>query len=169
MKYIIHLFTGVLAIFLINACGPSEEELQREEQARQDSLEQAREQQREEIRQDSLEKARADSIEQAQEEEQEEEEEAIVFDEDGNFSLQVESWRSEDRAEQNVSAWKERGFDNAYVVKYGDEERGDVWFRVRLGRAADREAAEKAGELLADEYNVDYWISNADEEPKVDE
>jgi hypothetical protein len=143
-------------------CGPSEEELRRQEQARQDSLEQVRQQRLEQQRLDSLEQARQDSLEAVRLEEAERR--RIEFDENGPFAVQVEAWRSEDKAQAQVSKWQERGYENAYVVKHGNEERGDVWFRVRLGRFATMEMAEKFQALLREDYNAQSWISMAEQE-----
>lgn len=155
-RIVIFLVTSALAISLLNACGPSEEEIERREQARQDSLEQVRQQRLEQQRQDSIEQARQDSIRAAEEREKER---RIEFDSDGAFSVQVESWRSEEKAEQQVQKWVDRGYENAYVVKYGNEDTGDVWFRVRLGYLATRDMAEKLRDKLQRENNEPSWIS----------
>ncbi len=49
------LVLSVVTLGMLNACGPSEEEIREREQARQDSLEQVRQQQLEQQRQDSIE------------------------------------------------------------------------------------------------------------------
>lgn len=163
-SFTLYLLTALLGIALLNACGPSEEEIQQREQARQDSLEQARQQQMEQIRQDSIEQARQDSIA-AAEREEEEEQEQISFDENGDFSVQVESWRSEEKAAAQVAKWKERGFENAFVVTFNkNEDRGDVWYRVRLGQLATLEDAERLGEQLEEEYQASYWTSRVSDE-----
>lgn len=157
MKQIgIFIITSALAISLLQACGPSEEEIQEREQARQDSLEQVRQQQLEQQRQDSIEQARQDSIEAAK---KEEERNRIEYDEEGDYAVQVESWRSEEKAEQQVQKWVDRGYENAYVVKMGNEDTGDVWFRVRLGRVATEEMAEKLQDKLMQNHDEKSWIS----------
>lgn len=148
---------AVTSISLMSACGPSEEEIQRREQARQDSLEQVRQQRMQQQRMDSIAQARQDSIEAA--EQKQEERRQMSFNTEGNFSLQVEAWRSQEKAQEQVNKWKERGFENAYVVKYGKEETGNIWFRVRLGLTDTREEAEKLGQNLQEEYDTEYWIS----------
>lgn len=153
---IIYLITVALAISMFNACGPSEEEIERREQARQDSLEQVRQQQLAQQRQDSIEQARQDSIEAAKEEE---ERNRIEFDSDGSFSVQVEAWRSEEKAEAQVQKWVDRGYEDAYVVNYGNEDTGDVWYRVRLGHLATQEMAEKLRNKLDEEYGEPSWVS----------
>lgn len=155
-QVVIYFITAALAISMFNACGPSEEEIERREQARQDSLEQVRQQRLAEQRQDSIEQARQDSIAAAKERE---ERNRIEFDSDGSFSVQVEAWRSEEKAEAQVQKWVDRGYENAYVVKHGNEDTGDVWFRVRLGYLATKDMAEKLRNKLKEEYGEPSWIS----------
>lgn len=158
-QVIIYFITAALAISMFTGCGPSEEEVQQREQARQDSLEQMRQQRLAEQRQDSIEQARQDSIAAAKERE---ERNRIEFDSNGSFAVQVEAWRSEEKAEAQVQKWVERGYENAYVVKFGNEDIGDVWFRVRLGHLATKEMAEKLKNKLQEEYNEPSWISTVD-------
>lgn len=150
---------AITSISLLSACGPSEEELQRQEQARQDSLEQVRQRQLQQQRMDSIAQARQDSINTA---EQQKQRRQMSFNTTGAFSLQVEAWRSQEKAQAQVDKWKERGFENAYVVKYGQEETGNIWFRVRLGKTDSKEQAEQLGSNLNEEYGSDYWIGNSD-------
>lgn len=150
MKQIaIFLVTSALAVSLLNACGPSEEEIERREQARQDSLEQVRQQRLEQQRQDSIEQARQDSIQAAEEKERS----SIEFDENGQFVVQVASWRSEWKAQKQVQKWVNRGYENAYFEKYGDEDTGNIWFRVRLGHLATQDMAQKLKDKLQQEHN----------------
>ncbi|MCH8524340.1 MAG: SPOR domain-containing protein [Balneolales bacterium] len=149
---------GLVGILLVQACGPTEQELQQREQARLDSLERVRVMQ--------LDQARADSLamvqRQAQMEEQriqEEEERAVQFVRNGAFTVQVGSWRSRVTADAQLAHWKSRGYEHAYVVQYGDEEVGDIWFRVRLGQVADRDEAEKLQQEVMREHRADSWIS----------
>jgi len=159
-KTVIFLVVSAFAISLLNACGPSQKEKQRRQQARQDSLEQVRQQQRmEQQRQDSIAQARQDSIQAAKQ--REKERNRIKFDPNGPFAVQVESWRSRDKAQAQVKKWKDRGYENAYVVKFGNEDTGDIWFRVRLGRLATKDMAQKLQDKLQREYQAKSWISMA--------
>lgn len=160
-QFITFIITASILIGLMNACGPSEEELERQEQARQDSIEQARQDSIEQARLDSIEQARQDSIAAAEEEERKRNE--ITFDENGHLSVQVEAWRSEVKAEEQLSKWKDRGYENAFVTKHGKEETGDIWFRVQLGKFSSKEMAEKFQEVLREDYDAKSWISNAPE------
>jgi len=160
-RLVTFVLTAGIAISLLNACGPSEEEIQRREQARQDSLEQVRQQRLAQQRQDSIEQARQDSIQAAKQRERERNQ--IKFDSNGAFAVQVEAWRSEEKAQAQVQKWVDRGYENAYVVKFGTEETGNVWFRVRLGHLATKKMAQKLKDKLNDEYNEPSWISMTNE------
>ncbi len=89
-RVVIFLITSAMAISMLQACGPSEEEIQQREQARQDSLERVKQQRLEQQRQDSIEQARQDSIEAAK---KERERNRIEYDSNGAFAVQVEAWR----------------------------------------------------------------------------
>ena len=101
------IFTVLAAtlIGLMSACGPSEEELQRQEQARQDSLERVRQQQLQQQRLDSIAQARQDSIDAVnrQEQQMENQRNQIEFDENGSFTVQTEAWRSEVKVKTVIS------------------------------------------------------------------
>lgn len=155
----IFLITAIVSISLLNACGPSEEELREQEQARQDSLEQVRQDSLEQIRQQQMEQARQDSIE--AEREREAERNRIEFSENGPLAIQVEAWRSADKAQNEVQKWIDRGFEQAHVVQHGDESTGNVWFRVRLGRVDSREMADKIANNLMEDYEAESWITGA--------
>src|SRR5690625_3533747 len=123
---------GLLFAFL-QSCGPSEEELRRQErereQVRLDSLEQVWQEEMAQIRRDSLEQARQQAIQETVTEVREPEPEpevVIRYDRNGPFAVQVRSWRSEELARKQVEEWNRRGFDHVYIQKYGNEETGDV-------------------------------------------
>jgi len=151
------LGVSILAVTLIAGCGPSEEELRQQElerqQAEQDSLEQVYEEQMQQMVQDSIAQAQQDSIEEAERQSQ------IEYSNDGDYAVQVQSWRSEEKANQELDMWKNRGFENAFVVKYGNEDTGDVWYRVRIGRVETEEMAENLQDKLSNEYDAQSWIS----------
>lgn len=167
-RVVIFLITSAMAISMLQACGPSEEEIQQREQARQDSLERVEQQRLEQQRQDSIEQARQDSIEAAKRERQRN---RIEYDSNGAFAVQVEAWRSKEKAEGQIQKWVDRGYENAYVVKMGNEETGDIWFRVRLGRVATKDMAEKLQDKLMSNHSEKSWISMAmdEQEPNTTE
>jgi cell division septation protein DedD len=156
---IILLLIAAITTAIVTGCGPSEEEKRRAEQARQDSLEKVRQQQLEQQRQDSIEQARKDSLAAAQKKAEEQNQMDVTFDSDGAYTVQVEAWRSRAKAEGQVQKWVDRGFEDAFVVRYGTEETGNIWFRVRLGRLGSREAANELQGQIQDKYNAPSWIS----------
>ncbi len=162
------LFSGLIISFMY-ACGPDEEELrlqaEMEEQARQDSLEQIRQAEQEQIRQESIEQARQDSIalaEQQAEESDRERDEAlrIQFVEEGNYTVQVQAWRSEEKAEEHAQRWRDRGYEHVYVEQFGNSEVGDVWFRVRMGNVPNHNMAKQLQEHLKQQYDADSWVGS---------
>lgn len=154
---LIYFFTILLSFAMLQACGPEETETERDQQAVQDSLAQVYEAEMEQMRQDSLARVREDSIAAAEGSEQREE--RIEYSESGNFVVQVEAWRSEEKAQQQANEWRNRGYDRAFVVSYGHEETGDVWYRVRIGQFNSREMAVRLQNNLNEEYNAVSWVS----------
>lgn len=153
------IYTLFLALIIaVQACGPSEEERRAAEQARLDSLRQVEEQRIAEMMQ-----AREDSIAQAEEEERIAEEEAKPqFAEDGTYAVQVGAFRSEESANDYKADLTDREFPHVYIVKFGEEETGDIWFRLRVGFFAEKEEAEELGKELGEELNTGYWVSKVE-------
>lgn len=154
----LYIITIILGLTLIQACGPDESEVERDQQAIQDSLEQAYEAEMEQMRQDSIQQAQADSAAAAEEEEENQQQNDIEYSDDGDFVVQIEAWRSEEKARQQADEWEERGYEQAYVVSYGNEDTGDIWYRVRIGQFDTREMAERFQNMLEEEYNTSTWI-----------
>jgi len=155
-QWISFILLATISIGLMNACGPSEEELERQRQARQDSLREVQQ------RQDSIEQARQDSIARVQARRDSiaaAKERRIEYDPDGNIAVQVEAWRGVCTAEDRISLWNERGYENSYVVRHGKKETGNVWFRIRLGRFSDPGEANQLSERVQDNYGSDIWIT----------
>lgn len=154
LSYVLIVFT---AIFTLYGCGPSDEELREQERARQeavqDSLQLVYQAQMEQMRQDSIEQARQDSIEEAEARPE------FEHSDTGTFAVQVQSWRSRDKAEAQAAIWRERGFENAFITEYGDPDTGNLWYRVRLGRYESEEMAENVRSSIMQEYQADSWIS----------
>lgn len=144
---------SLLGIMLFQACGQSEEEFVYDQQAVQDSLEQVYEAQMEQMRQDSIAQAEAERIA------AEEAEPVIEYSENGEYSVQVEAWRSRTKAQTQAENWKERGFERAFVVEYGNSDIGDLWFRIRIGQFDTAEMANMLKEEIEDDYNTQAWIS----------
>lgn len=142
------------------ACGPSQEEIRAREKARQDSLAQVEAQR--------LAKAEAERIANEQREaeerrlaeiEAEKERRRLEYDVNGKFTVQIEASRALSTAERELALWKKRGYTDAFIVKFGDEETGDVWFRIRLGKFATRQMAEKAAGLVFEDFKRKTWVT----------
>lgn len=161
MKHV-HLFllVGAVVIVSLAACGESEAEKQARMKAYQDSLRAA-----EQAKIAAMMAQMQDSIDAAQAMEEEPEEEPptnkFSFAEDGSYVVQVGAWRSEEKAQSFVNKWADRNYPHVFVVRFGDEATGDVWFRVRVGNFATKADAETFGAMLAQEINSGYWVTTA--------
>lgn len=85
--------------------------------------------------------------------------EDVQYDDTGKFAVQVEAWRSEVKAENRVSSWKEQGFSHSIFAREGDEATGDVWFRVFLGRFSNIEHAEHFQAVFSGMFDDETWIT----------
>jgi len=181
MKRYLHFYVITLAaLLMLQACGNGEEQRQRE-QAQQDSMVEAQ-QRKERARLDSLAQARADSIArklqnengqngkdqvgtgQAQKKTAKETQPAsssreYSFDAQGRFTVQVESWRNRNVAEKRLKTWKDRGFNQAYISEYGNENTGEVWYRIRLGKLPSKQQAQNLKQHVMDQYNSQSWVA----------
>lgn len=156
-RYIAFTLIAGFAVVTLQGCGPSEEELRQQELARQDSLRQVYEEQMEQMRLDSLRQANLEA--ESDQTVTEETRPVFEYSENGRFSVQIEAWRSEEKAREQAGRWKQRDFPNAYVVEYGDPDKGDVWYRVRLGRFGSLDMANNFRQMLHEDYNTQSWIS----------
>jgi cell division septation protein DedD len=164
-------------MILIQACGPSQKEKQAQETARQNQIAQAR--------QDSLAKAQAEAAAKRREAEMENQKQdttakdtmqsmpqektmqapettptsSIQYSSKGDYTVQVGSWRSQDVADNHLSIWKKRGYTHAYIVKFGNEDSGNIWYRVRLGVVETKEMANQLKHEVQDKYQRNSWIS----------
>jgi cell division septation protein DedD len=103
--------------------------------------------------------AREDSLARVAQQEQIEEETSTQFAEDGEYAVQVGAFRSEDQANTYKNRLSDREYPHIYTVKVGEEETGDVWFRLRVGFFATKTDAEEFGAELGRELNTGYWVS----------
>jgi len=159
-KIIIYTLCGLLGLFVFQACGDSpEEETVTQQPIEQEDYEAMYQEELEQMRRDSIEKARADSIAAA------EEKRRFEFTDDGRYVVQIESWRSDTKAENQAQKWRDRGYEKAFVVEHGDEKIGDVWYRVRIGQFETRDMAERFKTVLADDYGTNSWISDLRAKP----
>lgn len=141
------LFVGTVTAFI--ACGTSEDDLRKADQARRDSLANALAQRG----------ATADSnAATATDIPPEIDPSTLRFSETGRYAVQVGAWRSEENAERLTSVWKSRGFTHAFIDTLGSEETGDMWFRVRLGRMTSRSQADALVTHIQARHGLTAWI-----------
>jgi len=153
-KIALYAISLIVGFALLQACGTDEADIgESDQQAIEDSLAQAQQAERQQMRRDNLEQARADSIA------AEEERRRVEFSDDGEYVVQVEAWRSQNKAERQAQEWKGKGYDNASVVMHGNDDTGDVWYRVRLGQFDTRDMAMRLQNRLSEDYNVQSWVS----------
>jgi len=155
----VKLVLVVLGFSMLQACGESEEERRAREQARMDSLRMVQ-QQEIAAQMAALEKENASSEDNADSEADMNNQTAgYSFVENGEYAVQVGAFRSEDKANGYIAKWSDRNYPSAYTVKVGEEQYGDVWFRVRVGFFGTKDDAAKLGTELAEEMNSGYWVS----------
>lgn len=175
MNTTIRNFLVVLLVTgMVTACGGSDQQQteqrqaqMQKKQARQDSIAKAKADSIARAKADSLAKAKKKQEQQKQKEKKEKDKltlEDITFSSTGAFAVQVEAWRSREKAEEQVSKWKKRGFSNAYVVKHGNEDTGNIWFRVRLGKVTDESTAQQLSQLIQKKYSEKTWITESKSE-----
>lgn len=83
----------------------------------------------------------------------------VNYDDNGRFAVQVEVWRSDFKANQRVAYWKEQGLDHSSFAKDGDEETGNIWFRVFLGRFSTIDDARHFRDVFAGTFDNPTWIT----------
>ena len=159
----ISLYTVLLAVTFMTftACGESEAEKQARMQAKLDSARIAEQQKIADMMaayEDSVNAANPEGMEEMEEETSV----SSSISETGSYVVQVGAWRSEDKAQSFVDMWSDRNYPSSYVVKTGNEETGDIWFRVRVGNFETRDAAQEFGTNLAAEINTGFWVANKD-------
>lgn len=162
MMTITRPITIVLAIsFVLLACNQeNEKKAALEEQMRQDSIQQAEQAARIQARADSLAQAMAEA-QRLQELEALENETITTTPENnpnGTLEIQAEAWRSETFAQKRLAYWKEQGFEEAFVVRTGDEASGEIWFRIRLLKVSS-EQLEATLASLKSNYNSSFWVT----------
>ena len=151
----------VLGLTMITACGETEEERRAKERARMDSLRQVQQQQiaEEMARLEQENAADSTQTEEGTTEEMMDNTTGYSFVDQGEYAVQVGAFRSEDKAKGYIAKWSDRNYPSAYTVKVGEEQYGDVWFRVRVGYFGNKEEAARLGAELAKEINSGYWVS----------
>ncbi len=88
---------------------------------------------------------------------------AVVEVAEGNFTVQVSSWRTRRKAESQMRLWRQKGYD-AYVQR-AVLENGETWYRVRIGSFATLQEARQFAAPLAELLESGYWVDRLRREP----
>jgi cell division protein FtsN len=91
----------------------------------------------------------------------------VVTDAEGNYTVQVSSWRSRRNAEHDAQRYISQGF-TAYVQRAYVQEKYGTWYRVRVGSFATQAEAEQMAAQLAGLLESGFWIDRVrqDEPPR---
>jgi cell division protein FtsN len=77
--------------------------------------------------------------------------------EDGKYTVQVSSWQTRRRAEEDAERYAAKGF-NAYVQQAYIPSKDGTWYRVRVGRFATQQDAEQMASQLAGLLESGFWV-----------
>ncbi|MFW6348545.1 MAG: SPOR domain-containing protein [Cyclonatronaceae bacterium] len=80
-----------------------------------------------------------------------------LFDESGAFTVQIAAHRNRFMAESTVEEWRESGFENAFIELEGNEETGDIWYKVNVGRYSSYSDAKQMADDMEQAYEVNAW------------
>lgn len=80
-----------------------------------------------------------------------------VIAENGRYTVQVSSWRTQRRAQEDAERYLEKGF-NAYIQEANIPSKGGMWYRVRVGRYATQDDAEQLASQLAGLLEAGFWV-----------
>ena len=75
----------------------------------------------------------------------------------GNFTVQIGAFRSESRAHEAISKYKNMGYD-AYIEETKVEGSDRAWFRVRIGRYQRSSEAKRIADELNAMGNIKAWV-----------
>jgi cell division protein FtsN len=89
----------------------------------------------------------------------------ITTTEDGRYTVQVSSWRTQYKAEQDAQRYLSAGFD-AYIQRAYVPEKDGTWYRVRVGRFATAGEAEQMAFRLAGLLESGFWVDRMRQEEK---
>ncbi|MDH5761464.1 MAG: SPOR domain-containing protein [Nitrospinota bacterium] len=82
------------------------------------------------------------------------------------FTLQVAAVKGKKQADDTVRQLKKKKVEDVYVVKTQRKE-GGFWYKVRVGKFRERQAAEKVATILMNQKKIrSYFIIALDEQPK---
>lgn len=83
----------------------------------------------------------------------------VVESGDGNYTLQVSSWRTRTYAERDAQRFINQGYE-AYVQKVDLAGRNETWFRVRIGRFTTMQRGAQFAAKLSELLESGYWLDS---------
>jgi cell division protein FtsN len=81
----------------------------------------------------------------------------VVEDAEGRYTVQVSSWRTRRKAEDDAQRYTAQGF-NAYIQEAYIPEKDGTWYRVRVGRFTTKVDAEQMAAQLAGLLESGFWV-----------
>jgi cell division protein FtsN len=81
----------------------------------------------------------------------------IVSSPEGEYTVQVSSWQTKQKAEKEAQRFRAEGYE-AYVQTAFLEDRRQTWYRVRIGRFERSEDAALMVNQIRDLLQSGYWI-----------
>ncbi len=81
----------------------------------------------------------------------------VVSSSEGIYTVQVSSWQSRRNAEADAKRYEGQGHE-VYVQRANIPSKGGIWYRVRIGRFATKEAAEALADNLVYQLQSGYWL-----------
>lgn len=157
----------LISICLIQACGPSVDEIrEKERQEREAAQQKAREEvlvyeALELIKSQSQAIARGEKIVPARETEPDRpaDTQRTITTPAGTYTIQVASLNTRQNATRELNTWKSRGFNDAFISEHGGG------YRVRLGRYNTNQDAQNQAIRVNSEYNVSAWVDRIRDTP----
>ena len=81
----------------------------------------------------------------------------VVQTPQGDYTVQVSSWRYRANAEKDLRRFEVDGIDG-YIQKADVPSKGGTWYRVRVGRGLSQDQAERLAADLAQLLESGFWI-----------
>lgn len=91
---------------------------------------------------------------------------AVVQTPQGDYTVQVSSWRYRANAEKDLQRFEANGIEG-YIQKANVPSKGGTWYRVRVGRGLSRDQAKRLATDLAQLLESGFWIDRLRQDEAV--
>ncbi len=81
----------------------------------------------------------------------------VVESDEGNYTVQVSSWRTRTYADRDARRFTNYGYE-AYIQKVDLADRNETWFRVRIGRFTTMQRGAQFAAKLSEFLESGYWL-----------